>query len=282
MKDWKRKVLKEEKTMKKTTMKKRTMILLIAGLLVGALAGIAFAFSGTDEADVTIDDGMLNDNLSGTPENDENEADANEADTAGDADQVFIDDWDVTDNGDNAMIAHYFSITGTIVSIEEENDTIRVTIEDEYGNPAVLVLSENTVYPFSDEPSVGDAVTGWYLTEAPMIAIWPAEYNISVLVAGAPEGGNLKVDRFNTWADNEEGYMLSQDGTFAFRIDENTQVILANGDDFTGGDIEGRRIVVIYDISTRSIPEFATASRLIVLYEDAVTLPIEIDVDFES
>jgi len=39
---------------------------------------------------------------------------------------------------------------------------------------------------------------------------------------------------------------------------------------------------VIYDISTRSIPELTTASSLIVLYEDAVTLPIDIDVDFEG
>ena len=258
-------------------MKKRTMILLVAGLLVGALAGIAFAFGGTDEVNVTGDEGMINGDASETPEND-----ANEADVAGDADQAFSDEWDVPDIDHNAMIAHYFSITGTIVSVEEIDNTIRVYIEDEYGNPAVMVLNENTVYPFSDEPSVGDEVTGWYLTQAPMIAIWPAEYNIAVLVAGAPEGGNLKVDRFNTWADSEEGYMLSQDGAFAFRTDENTQVILANGDDFNGGDIEGRRIVVIYDISTRSIPEMATASKLIVLYEDAVTLPIDIDVDFEG
>jgi len=263
-------------------MKKTTMILLVAGLLVGALAGIAFAFGGTDEADVTSDEGVMNGDASEAPENDVNEADAYETGAPGDADQVFIDDWDVPGNGDNAMIAHYFSIAGTVVSIEEIYNTIRLYIEDDYDNPAVLVLTENTVYPFSDEPAVGDTVTGWYVTDAPMIAIWPAEYNIAVLVAGAPEGSNLRVDRFNTWADGEEGYMLSQDGMFAFRTDENTQVVLANGDDFTGGDIEGRRIVVIYDISTRSIPEFATASKLIVLYEDAVTLPIDIDVDFEG
>ena len=273
-------------------MKKTTMILLVAGLLVGAAAGIAFAFGGTDEVDVTGDEGVMNGDVNETPVNDANDADANdadanqadanEADAAGDADQVLIDEWDVPDNDYNAMIADYFSIAGTVVSVEEIDNIIRVTIEDENGNPAVLVLNENTVYPFSDEPGVGETVTGWYVTVAPMIAIWPPEYNIAVLVAGAPEGGNLKVDRFNTWADGEEGYMLSQDGMFAFRTDENTQVILANGDDFTGGDIEGRRIVVIYDISTRSIPEFATASRLIVLYEDAVTLPIDIDADFEG
>ena len=66
--------------------------------------------------------------------------------------------------------------------------------------------------------------------------------------------------------------MISEDGMFAFKTDENTEIVLANGDDFSGGDIEGRRIAVIYDISTRSIPEMATASKLIVLFEDIMPL----------
>jgi len=260
-------------------MKKTTIILLVAGLLVGAIAGLAFAFGGaneTNEADTADDAGVLN-----GEEGMKNE-DASDADTAGDENETFIDECELPENNANALIAHYFSIVGTVVSVEEINDTIRVTIEDEYGNPAVLVLTENTVYPFSDQLNAGDEVTGWYVTEAPMIAIWPAEYNVAVLVAGAPEGSNLRVDRFNTWAESTEGHMLSQDEMFAFLIGEDTEVILANGDDFAGGDIEGRRIVVIYNVSTRSIPELTTATKLIVLYEDAVTLPIDIDIDFEG
>ena len=95
-------------------MKKRTMILLVAGLLVGALAGIAFAFGGTDEVDVTGDEGMINSDANETPEND-----ANETGAAGDADQVFVDQWDVPDNGHNVKIAYYFSITGAVVSVED-------------------------------------------------------------------------------------------------------------------------------------------------------------------
>ena len=54
--------------------------------------------------------------------------------------------------------------------------------------------------------------------------------------------------------------------------DENTEVILEDGIEFIGDDFDGRRIVVIYGISTRSIPEMAVASKLIVLYESITPL----------
>jgi len=248
------------------------MLLLAAGLFAGAITGMAFAFNGGNEA---------------TDANYDADVDINhEEETSCDAGapkepDIMTEDDEMSADYDIPVISEYFSVTGTIESIEKVDGMIRVTIEDEHGNPAVLVLSENTVFPFSEEFEVGDVVTGWYLTNAPMILIWPAEYNIAVLAAGAPEDGNIKVDRFSAMENNEDGLMLSLDGTFAFRIDDNTKMILANGDDFTAGDIEGRRIIVIYDVSTRSIPEIVTASKLIVLYEDIVTLPIEVDVDVD-
>jgi len=246
------------------------MLLLAVGLLAGAVTGMAFAFGGGNEATDADFDADIDINRE--------EETHNEADLPQEPD-IMIEDDEMSADYDNTAIPEYFSVTGTVVSIEQENGMIRVTIEDEHGNPAVLVLSEDTVFPFSEDFEVGDSVTGWYVTNAPMILIWPAEYNIAVLAAGAPEDGNIKVDRFNAMVNSDDGLMLSLDGTFAFRVDDNTQIVLANGDDFTAGDIEGRRIIVIYDVSTRSIPEITTATKLIVLYEDIVTLPIDVDVD---
>jgi len=167
-------------------------------------------------------------------------------------------------------LSYYFSITGIVESIEETENGIRVTIEDSNGNPAVLVISENTVYPFDTDISEGDTVTAWYATNRPMIMIWPPQYTVEVLSVNAPEGSNIKVDRFETMEGSD--MMLSQDQMFAFDVNEDTEIILADGTDFTDGDIEGRRIVVIYGRSTRSIPEQATATKLIVLFEDIVPL----------
>ena len=136
-----------------------------------------------------------------------------------------------------------------------------------------MIVTDRTVYPFESELNVGDTVTGYYLANVPMILIYPPQYTIAVLVAGIPEGLNLNVDRFSPMEDNDNDYLLSQGGMFAFLIGGNTEIVLANGDDFSDGDIAGRRMIVIYDISTRSIPELATAIKVIVLYEDAVTGP---------
>ena len=176
--------------------------------------------------------------------------------------------------------SYYLSITGTVVSMEEvtgaNDDTYTtVNIEDENGNPVKLNVNEETVYPFEKELSVGDTVTGFYQANAPMPLIWPAQYKIAVLAAGVPEGSNLKVDRFNDWADHADDYMLAQGGAFAFKMNDDTEITLADGKDFTNGEIDGRRLVIIYSASTRSIPELTTAEKVIVLFEDIMPLPEE-------
>ena len=173
-------------------------------------------------------------------------------------------------------LPYYLSVTGTVVSVEEDaiqEGWLRVNILDNDGNTAYLIVTGNTVFPFGTDLAEGDTVTGYFLANAPMITIWPPQYTIAVLVAGMPAGNNIKVDRFYTWQDHSAGYMLAQGGQFAFLIGENTEIVLANGDDFSNGEIEGRRMAVIYGPSTRSMIETATAIKIIVLYEDAVALP---------
>ena len=180
-----------------------------------------------------------------------------------------------TENETNPLreLPYYLSITGTVVSVEEVEYGRRIIINDENDNPAHLSITDNTVFPFAGEVKAGDVVTGFYLANAPMIMIWPPLYNIAVLVAGAPDDISVNVDRFYEWEDNTDGFLLAQGGKFAFKVDGNTEIVLANGADFSDGDYVGRRIAVIYDVSTRSIPELATAKKIIVLFEDIMALP---------
>jgi len=214
-------------------MKKALTILLAAGLLTGALAGMAGA--------------------------------------AGD------------ENSTVQSPPYYLSVTGTVVDKEVSENGTYIEIEDNNGNPAVLVINDRTVFPFDSEFATGSVVTGYYLSSAPMILIWPAQYNIAVLAVGAPPDVNITVDRFYA-VEGEEGLMLSKGGGLAFRIGDDTEIILANGDDFKDGNIEGRRMIAIYGPSTKSIPAYATAIKVIVLYEDPTTgpEPIPEDMDFNG
>ena len=183
---------------------------------------------------------------------------------------------------DASKTPHYLSTTGTVISVEdyEGQDGWRlVNITDENGNPATLLITDKTVFPFASEFEVGDVVTGYYLADAPMILIWPPQYDTAILVAGIPEGKTAIADRFYAMESNPD-FMLSQSGQLAFRTDENTEIVLANGDDFSDGEIEGRRMVVIYGpFVTASYPAQATATKVIVLYEDAVPLSFAISPD---
>jgi len=246
---------------------RRVILLLLA---VGLIFVFAAACGGTDiyggvvpaagsPGDDISDADVLEDGLDeGGRENEGSGFDCED----GDALPGEGDDWDMSQE-----IPDFYSITGTVESVEDADGFAKVIIEDTYGNPAVLALTDDTIFLFDTDFDAGDVVTGWYRTNAPMIMIWPPQYTIKVFAAGAPDGVNIKVDRFNIWESNTDGYLLSKDGLFAFRTDENTVVSSECGDNFSSSDIDGKRIVVIYGVSTRSIPEMATADRLIVLDE---------------
>ena len=177
---------------------------------------------------------------------------------------------------------HYLPVTGTVVSVqvsEDQEGWLHVSITDEDGNPATLVITDRTVFPFESGIAAGDIVTGYYLSDAPMTLIWPPIYTAAVFVAGMPESMAVAADRFYAM-DSDQDFMLSQSGQLAFRIDENTEIVLANGDDFADGYIEGRRMIVIYGpFVTASYPAQATAIKVIVLYEDPVPLSMEVSPD---
>jgi len=237
-------------------MKKILLILMVIGLLTVAIAGCGGTGIIPADADVEphpmpevdpIGDGQdLNGNDELNPELD-----------------------DGANYGDEGQ-QEFISVSGIVVSMEIINDLRHVEIEDAEGNTAILVLSDETVFPFSTDFAVGDEVTGWYCATSPMIMIYPPQYTILVFSSRMGDDRNITVDRFNASDISHAEYLISQDGMFAFTTDENTEIILADGQDFSDGELEGRRIVVIYGASTKGIPELATASKLIVLFETAV------------
>jgi len=256
---------------------KKTLLLLLAA---GMIASVAVACAGPDVgseigavgAEDTIGIVPLPDVI------DEDEVPEDDA-IINDGSDITFDDINIVLPGEgggfglDGNIPEYFHVTGEITSIEVIDGVSNVLINDTDGNEAVLMIDADTVFPFADTFEVGDVVTGWYLTNAPMRMIYPPHYSTAILAAGVPDGVNIRADRFNSWTENtQEGFMLSSDEMFAFRTDENTEIVLEDGQDFSRGDLENRRIIVIYGISTRSIPEQATADKLIVLFENIMAL----------
>lgn|GEM_PF-3402034 len=267
------------------TMKKAILLL----LSVGIISGVAVACGGPDVENENNVDGIVpaSDDITDgmytggdfTEGNDEFEYKFDNSNTDDDmhidwGSDITFDDVNIIlpGEGDDCNIdmtrPYYIAKNGTVASIETRGAATYVTIEDADGVITVLLVGEDTLFPFSNRIEVGDIVTGWFPANAPAPAIYPPQYMAAVFAAGVPDGVNVRVNLFETWEGNDDGYYISHDGLFAFRIDENTEVVLEDGVEFIGDEFDGRRIIVIYGVSTRSIPEMTVASKLIVLYEN--------------
>jgi len=171
---------------------------------------------------------------------------------------------------------YYISVTGVVMAVEEVENGQRVELATpaaDRDGKAFINITDRTVFPFEKEMTVGRTITAYYLANAPMILIYPPQYTAAVVVSGLPASTSVNVDRFYAM-EGQNNMFLAQSGNLAFRVGDNTEIVLADGQDFSDGNFDGRRIVVIYDVATRSMPPQTTAVKLIVLFEDAVTGPL--------
>ena len=165
---------------------------------------------------------------------------------------------------DMADMGVFGSWKGTVVEISvqySDPPTYIFSLEGEVGS-ANFIADFNT-FTLGSAPEVGDTITGFFLMDMPMAMIYPPQYNVSVIVNG--EFTNLHVDRF----DDE---LVSYDGSLMLEIGDNTEIILQDGEIFDC-ELAHRKLVVVYDISTRSIPAQTTPSKIIVLFERFATGP---------
>jgi len=174
----------------------------------------------------------------------------------------------------------FMSLTGEVTQIEEPaygQSIIHIQVEE---SSAMFLTNYNT-YVLGEEVQIGDTITGYYLAGAPMMLIYPPRYTVQLIVNG--EFNNVKLDRFVV-SENVENAMVSQDGMLQINLSEintedGTKLILQDGQVFeieSLEDINNRKLVVVYDISTRSIPAITTPSLVVVLFELVTTLPQDI------
>lgn len=160
---------------------------------------------------------------------------------------------------EQALTPFYSQFTGTVKDIVERESfptSKLVLLENEDGIEANLVITDKTYFVNDKEIKIGSKVTGFYETDAPMIMIYPAQYNTRV-VAVDYEGPNLAVDRFDE-------KLTSRNGALILNIGDNTVITTEAGKVFEGS-LENKQLVVEYGISILSYPAKITPDRVVVL-----------------
>lgn len=175
----------------------------------------------------------------------------------------------------------YNSFTGTVNEIEKIDDVItKVYLEDEEGIPTYFVLNDNTYYADDVKIGKGEKITGYYESGKPMILIYPPQYTIDIVMP-VYKDGFVKADKFDS-------KLLSRDGQLKLNISEETKIIWENGTEInwvkqpTPEELEtllsNRKLIVYYDITTKSIPAQTTPNKIIVLsqqIEDKIRIAID-------
>ncbi len=160
----------------------------------------------------------------------------------------------------------YKSFTGTVKEITDHGqDSKFVSLVGREGEPANFIISTNTYILNDSKITEGITITGFYDGNAPMIMIYPPQYSVEVVAVNEKEQ-RVKFDRF----DND---LVSSDNTLKLNIASTTNIVTQEGTPFEG-ELANRKLVVVYDITTRSIPAQTTPKKVVVLFEKAIP-PLE-------
>ena len=162
-------------------------------------------------------------------------------------------------------ISAYFSFTGIVKEI-----TLRVNADGSKGDGSSFVLLEseqnvltyfivsNDTYMISEEKlEIGKKATAYYLTNRPVILIYPPQYEAAVMEVNPSANVAVKVDHFNE-------ALVSDDNFLRLNISNTTEIFLTNGRKYTG-EIRNKNLIVFYAIATFSIPALTTPLKIIVL-----------------
>lgn len=158
---------------------------------------------------------------------------------------------------------HFGSFSGVITTINDYSTGSGqtagcykiMTVENTNGNVVNFVVTPDTYFVDHIMMQAGDAVTGYYDTLAPVILIYPPQYQ-ALAMAKASRFQNIKADYFNS-------QLVSSDGALKLNISPFTQIILRNDQAFNQNP-GNRNLIVVYGATTRSIPAQTTPDKIIV------------------
>ncbi len=164
------------------------------------------------------------------------------------------------------------SFTGTVKKItdfEGVKGSKYVLVENQDGQEANLIISNGTYVVNNEKIDTGSVITGFYDANAPMIMIYPPQYNTVVVSVAGSKVPCIKIDKFDK-------DLVSSDNMLKLNISKETEIISQDGKAFEG-ELTNRNLVVLYGISTKSIPAQTSPDKIVVLFENVASKNIVVN-----
>lgn len=161
-------------------------------------------------------------------------------------------------------MASFKSVQGIITQIEELQTNVRsqsgctkiYSVLERNGTLVNFVVSPSTYVVNQAVLSIGDSVVAFHDANVAVPLIFPPQYQ-AVAIAVVTGNTTVIIDTFDR-------NLVNSDNTLQINIGQQTQIILTNGQPYTG-NLTNRSLIVIYNFATRSIPAKTTPTQIIVL-----------------
>lgn len=176
-------------------------------------------------------------------------------------------------NEENELRSRFVSYKGVIKEISDyhSGDGAKMAaIEDENGLPVNIIITKDTYVINGDKLAEGETITIFCDALKPMILIYPPQITADAAVVGEIDL-NIKVDLFDK-------DLVSADNFLKLNISEETEIVSEDESKFEG-ELYNRKLVVLYGVSTKSIPAQTNPTKIIVLDEEKPIAPEPVTLD---
>jgi len=161
----------------------------------------------------------------------------------------------------------YARFEGSVTYVSDNEPYVNhITVEGAEDYEIInFIITENTLFMTVEgikpveEISIGDELVVYFIEPFISTMIFPPQREASVFVRPTRDAAQtIFFGRFN----NE---LVSDDNSLKLNVSEDTTILRANGTDGSDVALGGRDLVVVYTISTRSIPAQTTPELIVIL-----------------
>ncbi|WP_102272955.1 copper amine oxidase N-terminal domain-containing protein [Cytobacillus massiliigabonensis] len=159
----------------------------------------------------------------------------------------------------------FMKFSGLITDVKKDKESLTLIVENKDDSlemhfplsDKVLLFNSDTTDAFDKDDLVkGLTITAYYDKNKPMIMIYPPRVTPEIIVVNGKEMGQVKVSKF-------DDQYISLDNELKLNIDEETILLNKQGDKVKKEKLQGKELIVFYDISTKSIPAQTTPKKII-------------------
>lgn len=181
------------------------------------------------------------------------------------------------------LVPSYIEATVTVTAIDEEKIETVLEGQDKENKENIVnftILDTTAVFgkangdkkSLKDDVKVGDTITVFSNSYAPAPLILPPTYQADVImVDDAKEIDSGRFVNADTYV-AEDDMLVNAANTLALNISDTTEIVDKEGQKVDQKDLDKKDLLVIYSITTRSIPAQTTPIKVVVLGENEMAL----------